>query len=770
MDTLRTLFTPAISLLNRISYTRKFTLLWLLSLFAIAVVVQELYSNLDRVIQPSQRQLEGLVLLKPISQTIQAIQLHRGTSAALLSGNKSMRDRRAARETEASTALETMEAKLPAHLAADEKYRRIKADWQRLRKDGLDWNVAANFTAHTLLIEQLHTFQIFIADEYWLTLDSEVTTYYLIDTAINKLPHTLEQLGQLRAYGTGILTRRNLSEQQKIKLHNLLAELDTSLLELKANLEKTGRNSPALQGSALAISDDIANSARLITGLVSSDIFTGRFATPSDEFLKLATAEIDKCYAQLYGSLLPGIETLIKARITQAKHSLYSSLGLSFFAFLVVLYFSVSMYYAIIGNIASLTRSARSFAGGNLRERIKLATRDELSRVGDSFNEMADGFNAMLEARKHAEDSLKKESHKNETLLRAASDGIHILDLEGNVVQVNDAFCKMLGYTPQELSVMNAAQWDTKYTAQQIRAKLAELKDDAVMYETRQRRHDGGIIDVEVNIAKVDVGDRQLVYCSSRDVTERKRAEWALIESEGKFQAVIETALDAVVQMDSAGIITGWSSQAEKIFGWSASDTVGRLLHETIIPPQYREAHQQGLKHFLLTGEGPILNKRLEITGLHHDGREFPVELSVASILIAGKHEFSAFIRDITKKKESEDLIWKQANFDMLTGLPNRHMFYDRLAQEIKKAHRAGLKMALLFIDLDKFKEVNDALGHSMGDILLIETARRIGVCVRETDIVARLGGDEFTVVLAELADISSAERVAENILRKMAE
>ena len=175
------------------------------------------------------------------------------------------------------------------------------------------------------------------------------------------------------------------------------------------------------------------------------------------------------------------------------------------------------------------------------------------------------------------------------------------------------------------------------------------------------------------------------------------------------------------------------------------------------------------MKRFLLAGEGPILNSRIEITGLHRDGHEFPVELSITAVNTAGEYEFSGFIRDITQQKESEELIWKQANFDTLTGLPNRHMFHDRLAQEIKKADRAELEMALLFIDLDKFKEVNDTLGHTMGDILLEEAARRIGDCVRETDTVARLGGDEFTVILAELGDTGSVERIAENILQNLA-
>jgi len=251
---------------------------------------------------------------------------------------------------------------------------------------------------------------------------------------------------------------------------------------------------------------------------------------------------------------------------------------------------------------------------------------------------------------------------------------------------------------------------------------------------------------------------------------ERNQAEIDLRESEARLRATIETAMDAVVKMNSEGVITGWNNQAERIFGWSHDEAIGRMMHETVIPFQYREAHVNGLKRFLLSGESAILNSRIEITGLHRDGHEFPLELSITSFTMAGKHEFSAFIRDITSKKESDELIWKQANFDMLTGLPNRRMFHDRLAQEIKKAYREDLKMVLLSIDLDKFKEVNDTLGHSLGDIALMEAARRISICVRGIDTVARLGGDEFAVILSGLDDISSIERVAGNILQQLAE
>lgn len=138
------------------------------------------------------------------------------------------------------------------------------------------------------------------------------------------------------------------------------------------------------------------------------------------------------------------------------------------------------------------------------------------------------------------------------------------------------------------------------------------------------------------------------------ELSERRKAARALKESEERVRQIIATALDAVITMDEKGMITGWSAQAETAFGWSHEDAVGRSLAELIIPPQYREAHEKGLERFLKTGEGPVLNTRIEITALHKDGHELPVELAIAPIQRGRTYEFSAFIRDITDRKNAE--------------------------------------------------------------------------------------------------------------------
>lgn len=161
-----------------------------------------------------------------------------------------------------------------------------------------------------------------------------------------------------------------------------------------------------------------------------------------------------------------------------------------------------------------------------------------------------------------------------------------------------------------------------------------------------------------------------------------------------------------------------------------------------------------------------------EIWDKRKNGEIYPKWLTINTIRNSdgSVYKHVAIFSDITEKKKTEELIWRQANFDLLTGLPNRNMFRNSLHQELKKSKRVGSPLALLLIDLDLFKEVNDTLGHDVGDRLLQETARRIGECVRETDIIARLGGDEFAVVLTELNDSSHVDDIAQKIAAHLAE
>ena len=159
----------------------------------------------------------------------------------------------------------------------------------------------------------------------------------------------------------------------------------------------------------------------------------------------------------------------------------------------------------------------------------------------------------------------------------------------------------------------------------------------------------------------------------------RRRPLQPTESDEPRFRAILDAALDAVVSMDASGHITGWYRQAEVVFGWPAQDAIGRRLSDTIIPPRFREAHTRGLANYLATGEGPVLNRRVEVTALHRTGREFPVELTVVPIVRDGVAQFSAFIRDITERKRAEaDLLHRQAYLDgLFEGAPEAIVIVD---------------------------------------------------------------------------------------------
>jgi len=240
-----------------------------------------------------------------------------------------------------------------------------------------------------------------------------------------------------------------------------------------------------------------------------------------------------------------------------------------------------------------------------------------------------------------------------------------------------------------------------------------------------------------------------------------------LAESETTLRAILEHANDAFIQMDQQGRVTAWNEMAQRTFGWRPAEAIGRPLEELIIPPPQREAHRQGLARYLATGEArTLVDNRVEVVGCRRDGQEIQVEVSLRVRKRGDASFFDAFLRDITDRKQLERTLEQQATTDQLTGLPNRRSLLQSLPKAMRRAQRSGRPLALIFLDLDGFKSVNDNFGHEAGDHVLIEFARRLRGAVRETDTPARLAGDEFVVILEGLvAGEDDAARVAEKVL-----
>ena len=246
----------------------------------------------------------------------------------------------------------------------------------------------------------------------------------------------------------------------------------------------------------------------------------------------------------------------------------------------------------------------------------------------------------------------------------------------------------------------------------------------------------------------------------------REMAVLAVSKSEERFRAYFDGALIGMVALSPDGHFLEINESFLRMTGYTRNELFSRKWEDLRDPEDLRSAQEEYSK--ILAGEidSYVKDKRL----VRKDGEIIYGHSAVRAVRdSSGEIDyFVVNIEDVTEKKKSQEMIWRQANFDLLTGLPNRFMFLDRLKEEIKKAHRGGVSLAILFIDLDRFKEVNHTLGHQMGDKLLIEAASRISACLRESDTVSRFGGDEFTVILPHVHAADHIEEVAQNILSNL--
>ncbi len=354
-----------------------------------------------------------------------------------------------------------------------------------------------------------------------------------------------------------------------------------------------------------------------------------------------------------------------------------------------------------------------------------------------------------------ATQSMLQSEQKYRSVIQNINLGLMEVDLEESIVYANEAFCEMTGYTPEELLGKNASELllneeDQVQREQLKKANAKRLDGSASAYELRILRKDGSPLWMIISGAPVKNAQGEVIGSLGihNDITERKKQEFQrtellqkvgeanrmLREKENKLRAVIDSALDAVITINEAGEVLEWNGQATEIFGFEKRETIGKRLSSLIIPEAYVAAHDKGMQHFLKTGEGPVLQKRIEITGKHKKGHHFNVELSISPIKLEQEYIFSAFVRDITlKKKAEEDMAMALRKQKELNELRSRlisitsHEFRTPLTTIKSNVELLQHKLEMGIGEAGKLEknfgriqnEIN-RLSHIMNDILLI--------------------------------------------------
>lgn len=361
-----------------------------------------------------------------------------------------------------------------------------------------------------------------------------------------------------------------------------------------------------------------------------------------------------------------------------------------------------------------------------------------------------------ISARKQAEIILLR--HK--TCIDTAHDGFWITDMDGYILDVNQSYAYMSGYTEVELVGMHISAVEANEDAADIKAHLAKiLAQGHDTFETRHRRKDGHVYDVEVSVNFN--GETRELFAFFRDITERKQNLAKL-----RIAAVTFDSPDGIMVTDTTGIILQVNRAFQEITGYSAEEVIGKRPSLLGSGRHDKTFYKEMWTQLQTTGywSGEIWDRR-------KNGQIYPKCLTITAVKDdrGTVSEYVATFGDITERKRVEEEIRNLAFYDDLTKLPNRRLLQDRIEHALLAAARNGQYGALLFLDMDKFKLLNDTLGHHHGDIMLVEVANRLKFSVREADSVARIGGDEFVLLLEKVGEsINEASQKAALVAEKI--
>ncbi len=349
---------------------------------------------------------------------------------------------------------------------------------------------------------------------------------------------------------------------------------------------------------------------------------------------------------------------------------------------------------------------------------------------------------------------------------------IYIFDAESFLfMEVNRGARENLGYTLEELrklTPLDLKPMFTPITFNQLVEPLRSHKQDVIIFHTVHKRQDGSLYDVEVHLQLLSFRSKPAFVANILDITARKRAEAALANSERRFRRLFEQLPNIAVKgYDKNRTIIFWNDASEKLYGYTETEAVGTKLDELIIHQEFKEQVIQSVDRWIEKGiEIPASELNLK----RKDGSTVAVFSSHIMLRDSnGDPEMYCIDIDLTESKKAKAEIEQLAYFDPLTNLPNRRLLLDRLNQELAFSTRHKIFGAILFLDMDNFKKINDALGHPVGDALLKDVAVRTTKQLRREDTVARLGGDEFVILLTELGrDTRSAATQAQTVAEKV--
>ncbi|HEU0187364.1 MAG TPA: EAL domain-containing protein [Gallionellaceae bacterium] len=472
------------------------------------------------------------------------------------------------------------------------------------------------------------------------------------------------------------------------------------------------------------------------------------------------------------------------APATRLRHATYLALLLFLLLSAITAYF---LGRRLSRPITALTQTAELIAQGDLNQRAQQDRDDELGRLGNAFNHMTDALHMAhrtLEQRvkmrtaelnqanqqlqqlvadfQQAERRLLEQA----SLLDLAQDAIIVRDLDCHILFWNQGATATYGWASSEVAGQNIHHLlQTRFHEPQADIEYKLFRDGHWEGELEHIACDGQHITVASRwaVKRNEHGQPVAIMEINRNVSKRKRVEEALT----LYASVFEHSGEAILITDASNIIVATNKAFQELTGYNQEEVLGKNPSLLASSKTDKSVYESMWNDLRIKGfwQGELWDRR-------KDGKVYPKWLSISAVRDqnGAVTNYIASFADISEHKAAADKISHLAHHDTLTDLPNRFTLTERLIQAFASARRNNEKVAVMFIDLDRFKLINDSLGHHIGDRLLIQVAQRLRSCVRSSDIVARLGGDEFVVGLPELEDADGVFQMADKILRALSQ
>src|SRR5436190_2657504 len=540
---------PAVGLMNRLTYPRKFLLISVLFLAALGLVMYFMLVEFGKSIEFTAKEIEGARYLRPLIALYRDAGEARRLARVYARGDRTSRPevvRKLAQIDLDVAAVEAVDRELGASMDSTAKLNTLKDNWGFLKKEAFDPAGDHSDKLFADFLKEIRILYSHVGDLSNLILDPDLDTYYLMDSILLKL---IEGEGLLMEAGIDaerFAFTKTMSAEERAQYLVLLGRIESNLQETREGATKSFDNNPSKTARPRlekSYDEFVQNGRTTLDGLKTS-LIDAKTLNVSPETLAKSVARPLEMSFDLWTRATTELDELMRARVATYANRRDIAWICTAIALALVGYLWFAFYAGVMGTVDNLEHASQQMLGADPGKEMVLETHDELGRVARSFNAIA----------------------------------------------------------------------------QRLRREWEQATEDNAR---------------------------------------RRAAEARLQESEERTRLIIQSALDAVITIDMDGRVYEWNPQATAMFGWTREETVGKPLSALIIPPKYRASHEAGLHRYKQTGEGPVLNKRIEIQAIRKDQTEFPVELSITPLTQGKGAAFSAFIRDITERKRAEEELRK---------------------------------------------------------------------------------------------------------------